>query len=115
MSIPEPRNQPRRHNAAQVVKATVAFLGIAALTYIAVVAAQHSLPLLNASSGFALESRMMNPEAATEIVDAQAASGEATAAVPTAPTVTAPAIDVDYFPNHYVNQATKIEEQPPTF
>ena len=114
MAIHETRNYSRRHNAAHVVKAAVAFLGITALAYIAVVAAPHSLLLPNVSSGL-LESRMMNPEAATEMVDAQAASGEATAAVATAAAVTALAMDVDYFPNHYVNQATQIEEQPPTF
>lgn len=114
MSNQESRSHIRRHHATQRGKAIVGFLGIAALTCIAVAAAQHTPLLPNGSSGL-LEILMMNPEVPTEMVDAQAASGQATPTVPRAPTVTAPAMDVDYFPNRYVNQATEIEEQPPTF
>ena len=114
MSNQESRSHIRRHHATQRGKAIVGFLGVAALTSIAVVAAQHS-PLLADASSALPGSRKLNPQVAFVMVNAQAASGQATAAVPGAPTATGPAMDVDYFPNRFVNQATEIEEPPPTF
>ena len=114
MSIHESRGHIRRHHAIQLVKAIVASIGIATLTGIVAVAAQHTAPSGHEFSSFAPGGRMTHPGPSTTPVDAQT-SGAATPAVSTAPTAAAPARDFDYFPDHYVNQATKIEEQPVTF
>ena len=42
-------------------------------------------------------------------------TGVAAAAVPAGTTLALPVRTYDYFPDHYVNQATKIDEQAPTF
>ena len=48
-------------------------------------------------------------------MDVQAAIGAATGAVRMEAAATAPARNFDYFPGHYLNRATKIEEAVPTF
>jgi hypothetical protein len=113
MAIHKTRHNPGRHNIAPTLKATLVLLGLASVGYVVVVLAEHSAPLVNAGQ-FALESQMMSLEAATQTPDSKA--GVATAGVPTAPAAaTAPQPDVDYFPNGYVNQATKIEDPIATF
>lgn len=101
-----------QHPIARTLKATIALLGVVAVGYVAVVLVEHSGPLFNTASQFARESQRVSSETATQTVDSQAA-GMATAAVPE--TAKAPRRDFDYFPDHYVNQATKIEDPIPTF
>jgi hypothetical protein len=113
MAIHKTRHNSGRHNIALTLKATIVLLGLASLGYVVVVLAEHSAPLLNAGQ-FALESQMMSWEPATQTLDSQ--TGGATADVPTAPAAaTPPQPNVDYFPNGYVNQATKIEDPIATF
>jgi hypothetical protein len=99
-----------RHNLRSVTKAAFPLLGIGALGYIVIAVAMHAPPLLSAAPRYAPESRIINP--ATETADAQATAGVLSAAEPRAYT---PQPDVDYFPNRYVNQATKIEDPIATF
>jgi len=90
-----------RRSVARIVRAAAGLLGVAMLGYVAITFVEHTLPTMDASSGPASESRMVDP-------DGQATSGLASASVPSAP-------DVGYFPRHYENRATTIEEQSPTF
>jgi hypothetical protein len=114
MAIHKTRHKPGRHSIAMTLKATIVLLGLASLGYVVVVLAEHSAPLLNAAGQFALESQMMSSEPAIQMLDSQA--GVPTAGVPAAPAAaTAAQPDVDYFPNGYVNQATKIEDPIATF
>ena len=85
-------------------------LGLGALGYIVIAVAIHAPPLLSATSRYAPESRTINLKA--ETAGAQATGGVLSAVEPTAYT---PQPDVDYFPNRYVNQATKIEDPISTF
>ncbi len=104
-----------RRSVARVVRATAGLLGIAMLGYVAIMLVEHTLPAFDVSSGRALESRMVDPDGAAPMTGGQATRGVATASVPSAPPTGAPAPDVGYFPRHYANQATTIEEQSPTF
>ena len=99
-----------RHNLRLVTKAAFPLLGIGALGYIVIAVAMHAPPLLSAALSYASESRIIN--AAPETADAQATAGVLSAAEPRA---YAAQPDVDYFPNRYVNQATKIEDPIATF
>ena len=98
-----------RHNLRSVTKAAFPLFGVGALGYIVIAVALHAPPLLSAAPRYVPESRIINP--APETADAQATAGVLSAAKPTA--YTPP--DVDYFPNRYVNQATKIEDPIATF
>jgi hypothetical protein len=115
MAIHKTRHNSGRHNIAPTLKATLALLGLASVGYVVVVLAEHSAPpLLNAIAQFALESQMVSSEPAIQTLDSQ--PGAATAGVPKTPAAaTAPQPEVDYFPNGYVNQATKIEDPIATF
>ena len=114
MAMHKTRHNPGRHNIALTLKGTIVLLGLVSVGYVVVVLAELSAPLLNAASQFALESQMVSSEPAIQTLDSQ--PGVATAGVPTAPAAaTAPQPDVDYFPNGYVNQATKIEDPIATF
>jgi acyl-CoA synthetase (AMP-forming)/AMP-acid ligase II len=115
MPMHKTRHNPGRHNIAATLKAMIVLLGLASVGYVVVVLAEHSAPsLLNAISQSALEGQMMSLAPATKTWDSLA--GVATAGVPTAPAAaTATQPDVDYFPNGYVNQATKIEDPIATF
>jgi hypothetical protein len=115
MAIPKTRHNSSRHNIAPTLKATLVLLGLAFVGYVVVVLAEHSAPpLLNAMAQFALESQMMSSEPPIKTLDSQA--GVATAGIPGAPAAaTAAQPEVDYFPNGYVNQATKIEDPIATF
>jgi hypothetical protein len=115
MAILKTRHNSGRHNIAPTLKATLALLGLASVGYVVVVLAEHSAPpLLNAIAQFALESQMVSSEPAIQTLDSQ--PGVATAGIPRAPAAaTAAQLEVDYFPNGYVNQATKIEDPIATF
>ena len=79
-----------RPNLRSVTKAAFPLLGIGALGYIVIAVAMHAPPLLSAAPTYAPESRIINAAPET-------------------------AADVDYFPNRYVNQATKIDDPIATF
>ncbi len=98
------------HNLRSVTKAAFPLLGIGALGYIVIAVAMHAPPLLSAAPRYVPKSQIINPAPETE--DAQATAGVLSAAEPRAYT---PQPDVDYFPNRYVNQATKIEDPIATF
>jgi len=115
MAIHKTRPNPGRHNIALTLKGTIVLLGLVSIGYVVVVLAEHSAPpILNAIAQFALESQMVSSEPPIKTLDSQ--PGVATAGVPrasAAATGTQP--EVDYFPNGYVNQATKIEDPIATF
>jgi hypothetical protein len=98
------------HNLRSVTKAAFPLLGIGAVGYIVIAVAMHAPPSLSAAPRYAPESRIIN--SAPETADAQATAGVLSAAEPRAYTAQP---DVDYFPNRYVNQATKIEAPIATF
>jgi hypothetical protein len=91
---------------------TLSLLGIAVLCYIAVAPIEYAAPQMNNFSWAAPRGQAMRSEAATESVDSQAGTGVAVAAVPTESV--APR-NFDYFPDHFVNQATKTEDPIATF
>jgi hypothetical protein len=114
MAMHKTRRNPGRQNIALTLKGAIALLGLVSAGYVVVVLAELSAPLLNAASQFALKSQAVSPEPAIKTLDSQA--GVATAGVPTKPAAaTAAQPNVDYFPNGYVNQATKIEDPIATF
>jgi hypothetical protein len=99
-----------RHDLKSVAKVAFPLLGLGAVGYIVIAVAIHAPPSLSAASRYEPESRISNP--APETADARATAGVASAAEPKAYT---PQPDIDYFPNRYVNQATKIEDPIATF
>jgi hypothetical protein len=115
MAIHKTHHNSGRHNIAPTLKAMIVLLGLASVGYVVVVLAEHSAPpLLNAIAQFALESQMVSSEPAIQTLDSQ--PGVATAGVPKTPAAATTAQpEVDYFPNGYVNQATKIEDPIATF
>jgi hypothetical protein len=110
MAIYSTRHYFSRRNPTSAAKAALSLLALTALGYIVIAVAQHALPLVNEASRYALESRMINPD--PETGDAQATAGAVSAAEPATNRLKP---DVDYFPNGYVNQATRIEEPIATF
>jgi len=110
----ENRRYTGPRNVMRTSKVIVVLFGLAALGYVAVTVIEHAGPLLSAASSFMLESRMVNPEPPIDAADAQAASGAASAAMPITP-ATSDGRAFDYFPDHYVNQATKIADPVATF
>jgi hypothetical protein len=114
MAIRETRHNRGQNDIALTLKGMLVLLGLVSVGYIVVVLAELSAPLLNAASQFALKSQRVSSEPPIKTLDSQA--GVATAGVPTRPAAaTAVQPDVDYFPNGYVNQATKIEDPIATF
>lgn len=103
-----------RHNIALKLKASILLFSLATLGYVAVVLIEHSAPLSDLASWLALERRTVSSEPAMGMVDSQAA-GAATAAVPATAAAAPARPEIDYFPNRYVNQATKIEDPIATF
>jgi len=97
-------------NLRSVTKAAFPLLGIGAVGYIVIAVGMHAPPLLSAAPGYAPASQIINP--APETADAQATAGVLSAADPRAYT---PQPNFDYFPNRYVNQATKVEDPIATF
>jgi hypothetical protein len=98
-----------RHDLRSVAKVAFPLLGLGAVGYIVIAVAIHAPPSLSSASRYAPESRIIN--LAPETADAQA-TGVVSAAEPKAYTLQP---DIDYFPNRYVNQATKIEDPIATF
>ncbi len=118
MTTHEMHSYLNRRSVKSAARTITGLLGIALLGYFATALVEHTMPSLSVTSGFALESRMANPEAATAMADEQSTNGVATASVRAAspsPTTTTPAPEVGYFPKQHVNQATTIEEPSPTF
>ena len=105
----------RQYNVAKALKAAGLVVGFSAFGYFAIEIARHAGPPLNAAAGYALESQMANLEVAAQPQGSQPGAGTAIAAGPTATAAGAPVRDFDYFPDHYVNRATKFEEPIPTF
>ena len=97
MAKQAPRHYFGRHDSRSVAKVVFPFLGLGAVGYIVIAMAIHAPPSLSAAPRYAPESRT---------------AGVVSAAEPTAYT---PQPDIDYFPNRYVNQATKIEDPIATF
>ena len=108
------RHYAREGNITRASKIIVVLFGLAAVGYIGVAVVEHTRPLLGTASSFMLESRMVNLEPPTEARDAQASSGAAAAAVPATPAANS-GKEFDYFPDHYVNHATKVEDPIATF
>jgi hypothetical protein len=98
-----------RHNFTSVAKTAFVLLGLAVLGYFAVAVGGNWRLSPGGISGPAAASQMSNANASTGTADAQT-GGVTTTAVPAAAQP-----DVDYFPNGYVNQATKIEDPIATF
>ncbi|TMH30782.1 MAG: hypothetical protein E6H66_17515 [Betaproteobacteria bacterium] len=115
MEMHELSDYRKQRNLTKMAKVAAVVLGLTALGYIGVTLLQHAGPWLTITSRFMLESQMVNSEASVDSVDAQAGSGAATAAVPVPPASHTMTHDFDYFPDHYVNQATKNEEPVATF
>jgi hypothetical protein len=114
MAIHKTRHNPGRHNIAPMLKGMIVLLGLVSVGYVVVVLAELSAPLLNAASQFALKSQMVSSEPPIKTLDSQ--PGVATAGMRSAPAAATTAQpEVDYFPNGYVNQATKIEDPIATF
>jgi hypothetical protein len=99
-----------RHDSRSVAKVVFPLLGLGAVGYIVIAMAIHAPPSLSAAPTYAPESRIIN--SAPETAGAQATAGVVSAAEPATYT---PQPDIDYFPNRYVNQATKIEDPIATF
>ena len=110
----ETRHDSRRGNIARAGKIIVVLFGLVVLGYIEVAVSEHAGPALNTVSGYMLGSRMVNPEPASEAADARTGAGAAAAAVPATPAASG-GKEFDYFPDHYVNHATKVEEPIATF
>jgi acyl-CoA synthetase (AMP-forming)/AMP-acid ligase II len=79
------RHNSGRNNIAMTLRATIVLLGLASVGYVVVVLAEHSAPSL------------LNAISQSAL-ESQMMS-----------------LDADYFPNGYVNQATKIEDPIATF
>lgn len=105
----------RQPKFADMARVAAFVLGLAMFGYVGVTLLQHAGPSLTAASRFMPESQMVNLESSTDSVDAQGTSGTATAAVPAASTPRPVTRNFDYFPDHYVNQATTNEEPVATF
>lgn len=105
----------RQGNGTHGLKAAVLVIGISALSYLGVEIARQAGPLLSAASGYALESRMLNPEVIVEPQGAQSVEGNAMAANLRSLAPIVSVRDFEYFPDHYANEATTVENQPPTF
>ena len=110
MTTPATRHYFGRHNLRSVTKTAFPLLGIGTLGYIVIAVAMHAPPLLSAAPRYAPESQIITPP--PETADAQATARVLSAAEPRAYTLQP---DVDYFPNRYVNQATKVEDPIATF
>jgi hypothetical protein len=110
MAIDATRYYFGRHDLKSVAKVGFPLLGLGVVGYIAVAVAIHAPPLLSAASSYGPESRIIN--LAPETTGAQATAGVISAVEPKA---YSPQPDIDYFPNRYVNQATKIEAPIATF
>ena len=112
MAMNAKRHSMGSHKFRWTATTVLIVLGVAALGYIAVVPVELAAPQMNEASWFSLNSQLMRSEGGTQRVDSQVTAGVATAAVPAG---SAAQRNFDYFPNHYVNQATEIEPPIATF
>ena len=106
MAILQTRRHFDRRNAAPVLA------GLIVLGCIAVTLVVNALPT---ASGPAPQLIVLGLPQEVPRDSGKAATGVAMSAVPSAARATAPPRDFDYFPHHYVNQATKVEDPSPTF
>ena len=109
MAIHAARRNFGRHNFRSLAKAAFVLFGLAVVGYFAVASGGNSRLLPGGTSGRAAASQTSNTNASTRTADVQT-GGVATTTVPPGAQR-----DVDYFPNGYVNQATKIEDPIATF
>ena len=106
MALHETRHYYARRDVPGFARTVAVLFGLTVLGYLVAILVGHALPTPNAGSGLAQQG---------QTVSAQTATGVATAAEPAPLPATVPTQDFDYFPDHYVNQATKIEDPIPTF
>jgi hypothetical protein len=109
MAIRAARRNFGRPNFTSLAKAAFVLFGLAVVGYLAVASGGNSRLLSGGTSGPAAASQTSNTNASTRTTDVQT-GGVATTTVPQGAQR-----DVDYFPNGYVNQATKIEDPIATF
>lgn len=105
----------RRDHATPLVKLVALLVGLFVFASIAVALVGNTPAWLSTASGALPTSRTSNSAASTAIPATEAGTGVATIAVPEAPAATAEHRNFDYFPDHYVNRATKNEEPFATF
>ena len=92
-------------NTPKAAKALVVLLALAIVAFIASLVVHVSLP----------QDAMSAHASASEVNGATTRTAAFAAAKSPTPAERGGPSDVDYFPNRYVNQATKIEEPSPTF
>jgi hypothetical protein len=109
MSIHATRLYFGRHNFILVTKTAFVLLGLAVLNYFAVAIGGKSRLSPDGISGPAAASQISNSNASIGTADAPTGGVAATAVRAAAQP------DVGYFPNGYVNQATKLEDPIATF
>jgi hypothetical protein len=109
------RYSGRRDHATPLVKFVALLVGLVVFASIAVALVGHAPAWLSTASGASPASRTSNSAASTAIPAKQAGAGVATAAIPEAPAAAAEHRNFNYFPDHYVNRATKSEEPIATF
>jgi len=115
MGIRQKRQYGARHRLEKSTKVIAALLGLSALCYIGILVLGHAGSSSTGAPELILESQRLNSEANAETGDSPATFGTATAAVPASSSPKSMARDFDYFPDHYVNRATKNAEPIETF
>jgi len=109
------RHSRDRTRSETVIKVTALLGSLAALGFVALSLVERAPPLLNASAGYALEGQMSNTEATEETSDFPSSRVPNATDVQAGTMLASPARHYEYLPDHVVNKATKINEQPPTF
>lgn len=109
MAIRKMRRHFGRHNAAGVLLGLAA-LGYVAFTLVVQAVLAHDITLVSARQSAILS--LLQDDLR---VDARATTGAAVSSAPEATATRAPTRNFDYFPDHYVNEATKPAEPIPTF
>lgn len=103
-------NRTGKSSRASRLKTAALLVLFTAVGYVAATVAAHLPRIHVASSEYSLESRLANTENVAGSTESRRVSGAAEAA-----SQAAAGDQADYFPDHYVNQATRVEEQPDTF
>jgi hypothetical protein len=109
------RHSRDRTRSETVIKVAALLGGLAALGLVALGLVERAPPLLHASAGYALEAQMFNTEATAMTSDFASWRGPNATDVQAGTILAPPARHYEYLPDHFVNKATKIDEQPPTF
>jgi len=99
-----------RHHLTKSAKVIAAVLGISTFCYVGILVLEHAGSSLTAAWELTPESQRVAGTA-----DSPATFGRATAAVPAASSPKSMGPNFDYFPDYYVNQATKNAEPIETF